>query len=178
MPSAASLTDADWMATIATKGAKAAAEWWWTRIPTDHSKASMEDAIRVALRPSPGHRIYTDPSQRGFFICRPGRLQAQEGVIGSELVIWFLERELPPDEYRHVLRGLFTDWLRDEIARGEYEWGFGIMPTTMPAGDLAYLEAWVKAGGVKVLPFEHPEGTGHTWLCYYGRMKDAVELLP
>lgn len=181
MPSAhkAILDDAAWIAALGTEAFALAAEWWPVRIPTELTIWQAELNIEA-----PGQSMWADDDERGFFICRPGflpehpplRPEDPPGAIGAELVIWIVKPRLPRRRYREVLTGLFTVWLEDEVARGEYEYGFGSMPTTMPPGDRNYLDGWVTRAGVQVTEYDGPGSV--LWRRYWGRMADAVERLP
>ncbi len=177
MPSLVVPADANWMASLATDSMRAAQSWWYTKIQTEWSVPQMMANIDTALTKR-GQGIYPDPNQLGFFICRPGNLPEiavpGDGSLSqraAELVIWVVKQGLPPAKYRKVLHGLFTQWLNDEIAHGEYEWAFGSMPVSMPAGDRKYLDDW----GIGVTEYEE---RGATWRRYYGRIKDIVGKLP
>lgn len=175
MTSLVSPADAGWITALWNEAGPLAQERWPVKIPTHFDEAHIAATIDVALRPTPGHYIYTDPLRRGFFVCRPGNLP-EKGVVGSELVIWILQPGLLPAEYRDVLNGLFADWLNDELGRAIYEWGFGSMPVSMSPGDRKYLDDWLTAGDLKVTEYDGPGGV--KWRRYYGRVKDIMGNLP
>jgi len=167
--------DAAWMAPLWNESAKGYKKWWPVAVPTEFRAQDVAAAIDVSTQ-THKHGIYVDPQRRGFFICRPGILPEHPpirphdppGAIASELVIWIVKRDLPPDEYRAVLHGLFVDWLGDEMKRKEFTYAFGQMPCSMPAGDRKYLDDWAKNKGCEVVEYV---GLGKVrWRRYYGSL--------
>lgn len=173
------LDDAAWIAPLWRESVLAAQEWWPIAIPADVT----EDQARMAIA-APDNFWYCDPKHQGFFVVRPGYLpehpslrpEDPPGAIAAELVIWIIKRNLAAPKYRALIISIFSEWLDDEVMRGQYQYGFGCMPASMPAGDRTLLDAWVTKGGVKVVDYIGPGGV--PWRRYYGELKNARVKLP
>jgi len=170
----ATATDAAWISALWTRAAPIWATFSPTRIQTAYAP---DDALRDVE--SAGQRVYVEDGQRGMFICHPGFLPEKPGDdparppggLAAQLSIWLARPGLPRQEYRELLHDLFAFWLRDEMVRGEFEYGFGEVPDALPRQSRDYLDDW----GINVSEFERNDVL---WRRYWYRIADAIERLP
>ena len=163
------------VATLWSQAAKEAEAFWPYRLQTDITVAQVK-----ALRAAPGVRVYGDPQDRGVFVCRPGFLPElpptdatnPPGGKAIELVIWYVVPGLDEPTYRTVITGLFDMWLRDEIKRGEFTYGFGCMPENMPEKSARWLNDLAKLWTMKTTRYE--DQMGNKWLRFYGVIREDV----
>ena len=168
--------DANWMTPLWNESALDYKNWWPVKVPTHFQVPQVEAAIDTSLTGASGQHIYVDQGHNGFFITRPGLLPEKE-IVCPELVIWICRRGLPPKDYFELVGALMYMRCADELKRLGETWTFGSMPETMPAGDRAYLDAWVATGDVERVVYDGLGGA--KWQRLYGYVtKDAVKRIP
>jgi hypothetical protein len=170
----ATTADAPWVAVLWRRAAPIWATFWPERLQVDYTP---DDALRDIE--SEGQQVYVDDGRQGLFVCHAGYLPEKpsddpaeaDGGLAAQLVIWLAQPGLQLGEYQRLLRELFAFWLQDEIARGEFEYGFGEVPESVPLKSLDFLRGWK----IHEVAFERD---GAKWLRFWYRMADAIPKLP